>query len=185
MLLSKEIKKPVVNDKFPHINFKLAWQAGCIKFVSSRPRELNWRIIHNVVPVNAYLFRLQIIRNAICPLCRWPETLTHRFFSCRSVCPLWNKVETWIQTVTGTPFKVTPDFVIFLQDARLADPMHTNLLLILGAELKFVIWVQRNRVKYDKKVITTEDIQLLFLHAVKTRIRADFLRLDSNPFTRL
>ena len=49
-----------------------------------------------------------------------------------------------------------------------------SLIHILGGELKLAVWMQRNRKKYDKANITDKDIQRLFVHLVRLRIRVDF-----------
>ena len=59
------------------------------------------------------------------------------------------------------------------------------LLQILGGELKFAVWIQRNRKKYDRANITAKDIQRSFVNFVRVRVRADFLRLDTVTFSRL
>ncbi len=80
-------------DKHPLINFKQTWHLGTNRLVSPRARELNWKIAHGVLPVNDYLYSLQIIRHNRCPFCDLPETLTHRFFTCKEVRLLWHWVE--------------------------------------------------------------------------------------------
>jgi exonuclease III len=176
-------KRPVITDKFPHIDFDRTWKALNSKLLSPRPRDLCWRIAHHVLPVNSYLFHLHINRNALCPFCRWPETLTHRFFSCRAVRPLWKIVESWASAAAGFPITVSADTVVFMQKTNTGG--NEDMLAILISELNYAIWTQRNRLKYEKKNPNTADIKSLFEHFVRTRILADHLRLDTDVFARL
>ncbi len=176
-------KQPGVIDKFPHIDFINTWKELNNKFLSPRPRELCWRIAHHVLPVNAYLYHLHITRNALCPFCRWPETLTHRFYSCKVIRPLWSVVENWMSAAAGFPVEITADSVIFMQ--KLNTGGNDDMLSILSSELKNAIWIQRNRLKYEKKNPDTADVKRLFEHFVRTRILADHLRLSTDVFARL
>ena len=184
-LQTAKFSVPVVVSKFPHINFTQAFNRLNDRFVSPRARDLEWRILHQVVPVNAYLFRIHAMNNALCPLCRWPETVHHRFFSCTYVKPLWILVEKWMSAAEAEPVTVSAEAAIFLQYPALKDQFHMRRLQILGGELKLAVWLQRNRKKYDKARIAAKDIHRLFVYFVRVRVRADFLRLDEDSFRRL
>jgi hypothetical protein len=185
LLLKTQTKPAVIAKKFVTINFAESWTHVNNKLVSPRPRELCWKIIHNVLTVNAFMFHIHVSRNATCPFCRWPDTLAHSFYSCRIVKLLWLIVERWMSNVVGCNFQITEDFIVYLIFQKLADPMYDSLLLIVSAELKYAIWGQRNIVKYEKKQSSTADIQRLFLYCVKSRIEADFFRLQPDDFARL
>ena len=114
-LQTAKYSAPVITAKFPQINFTQAFNHLHSRLVSPRARELEWRILHHVLPVNAYLFRLHIINNALCPFCRWPETLLHRVFSCTYVKPLWVMVENWMSAAVGEKCTISSEAAIFLQ----------------------------------------------------------------------
>jgi len=138
-----------------------------------------------IVPVNAYLFRLHVTNNALCPLCRWPETLQHRFFSCTYVRPLWTLVEQWMSAAVAEPVTISPEAAIFLQYPDFKDTFYLRRLQILSGEQKLSVWLQRNGKKYDRARITGIDIHRLFIYFVRVRVRADFHRLDQDTFSRL
>ena len=184
-LQTASFSAPGVVSKFPHINFTQAFNQLSDRLLSPRARDLEWRILHQVVPVNAYLFRIHAINNALCPLCRWPETVLHRFFTCTYVKPLWILVEKWMSAAVGESVTISPEAAIFLQYQTLKDDAHLRRLQILCGELKLSVWLQRNRKKYDKAHITAKDIHRLFVYFVKVRVRADFLRLEEDIFDRL
>jgi exonuclease III len=175
------VKPPRIMNKHPLINFTQTWNAVTNRFVSPRARELNWKIAHGVLPVNDYLYSLQIIRHNRCPFCDLPETLAHRFFACREVRLLWLWVDRLISEIAGKPFAADLNYVLFQRTMDLGTEDRTTLLVLSG-EAKLAIWTQRNRVKYDKKRLFSRDILRLFIHAVKSRIQADFVRLDRVTF---
>ena len=175
----------IVVSKFPHINFTQAFNQLSDRLLSPRARDLEWRILHQVVPVNAYLFRLHVTNNALCSLCRWPETLQHRFFSCTYVRPLWTLVEQWMSAAVAEPVTISPEAAIFLQYPDFKDTFYLRRLQILSGEQKLSVWLQRNGKKYDRARITGIDIHRLFIYFVRVRVRADFHRLDQDTFSRL
>jgi len=62
----------------PQIGFTKAFNLINSRLVSPGARELEWyNLYDHVVPVIAYLFSLHIMNYALCPFCRWPETLAH------------------------------------------------------------------------------------------------------------
>ena len=170
--------------KHPLIDFTQTWHAVTNRFVSPKARELSWKIAHGVLPVNDYLYSLQIIRHNRCPFCNMPETLTHLFFACREVQLLWHWIERIMSDIADKAIKVDPNFVLFQQTMDL-NTLDTTTLLVLSGEAKLAIWTQRNRVKYDKKKLSSLDILRLFVHSVKTRIQADFVRLDRDTFVNI
>ena len=184
-LSRQKVEEPVIVGKFPYIDFKVAWQTLSANLVSPRARDLEWRILHHVVPVNEYLFRLHINRNEICPFCKWPETVSHRFFSCSVVRPIWRLIGLWMADAIEQKFEITHEMAVFLQYPASLEPELKILLSILAGELKTAVWMQRNRRKYEKKQPQLDDIARLFISFVGDRIRADFYRLDADVFTGL
>ena len=88
-----------------------------------------------------------------------------------------------MSAAAGFPVQVTVDSVIFMQ--KLNTGGNDDMLSILSSELKNAIWIQRNRLKYERKNPDTADVKRLFEHFVKTRILADHLRLNTDVFARL
>ena len=64
-LQATEFATSVVIDKFPHVHFYKAFTNLNSCLIHPRAREPEWRVLHRVVPVNEYLFRLHINRNAL------------------------------------------------------------------------------------------------------------------------
>jgi hypothetical protein len=85
-----------------------------------------------------------------CDYCRLPETVTHCFFHCEGVRPLWQLVEAWVSAAADKPVNVDHKLVVhhLTRDDNVATD---NLLMILCSELKLAIWQQRNRRKFEEK----------------------------------
>jgi len=90
-----------------------------------------------------------------------------------------------MSAAVGDLVTVSTDAAIFLDYPKFKSFHLFSLIRILGGELKLAVWMQRNSKKYDKANITDKDIQRLFVHSVRLRIRVDFARLDSHTFGKL
>jgi len=184
VLRKTQVKRPLIIEKYPLIDFCQTWKAVTNRMVTPKARELSWKIAHGVLPVNDYLQRLHIIRHNRCPFCGLPETLAHLFFACKEVRFLWRWVERMMTGISGKSAKIGVAYVLFKQELNF-NGWDATTLLVLSGELKLAIWTQRNRVKYDKIKLGGTDTLRLCIHMVRQRIQADFVRLCRQKFTNL
>lgn len=183
-LLPTKISKPYVISQHPGVDFSRTWKVVNSRLSSPLSRELNWQIVHEVIPVNARAHRFNHRQSNACPFCGQEETILHRFVLCRLVEPAWRSIERLMFSVTGKPIKLNWDFVLFLQTKGVTN-LDANLLFLLADELKGAIWRQRACAKYNAKKVTADGIWRLFRHQLANRIKADFLRLDNQTFSDL
>lgn len=57
-----------------------------------------------------------------------------------------------------------------------------RIATVLSSELLYAIWIVRNEVVFDHKRKSTIDIERLFRHRVRWRIKTDFVRLNRQAF---
>ena len=89
MLLSEVLLPPQVFKVFPLIDHDKAFKNNAIYLFSTERRDVSFRTLHRVLPVNGYLYSCKIIRDLKCDLCGvGVETLEHLFFHCPIVSPL-------------------------------------------------------------------------------------------------
>jgi len=55
--------------------------------------------------------------------------------------------------------------------------------LVFLSESRYVIWLYRNKVKFNKSLVSTHDLIGLFLNRITFRIRLDYTRLHIFAFT--
>ena len=78
------------------------WHNTSDPFFCPELRNLGWRIVHDVLPVNVKLFRQHTSVTDRCPLCvRGRETLEHLFLACPVVLPVLQVVESLCSDVLG------------------------------------------------------------------------------------
>ena len=114
MLLSEVVLPPRVLKVFPLIDYDTAFKNNAINLLSAEGRDVSFRILHRVLPVNEYLYRFKIIRNLKCELCGvGVETLEHLFFHRPIVSPLWQFVELFLRKLTLKKVDIYQHNVLF------------------------------------------------------------------------
>ena len=70
--------------------------------IETQLRSFYFKIFHNVIGVNAFLFKIRKRDSPNCYFCsEEPETLDHLFCNCTKVVPLWENLVDKIYTSSG------------------------------------------------------------------------------------
>jgi len=182
MLINNVVTPCVIEAKHPLIDFSHAWRQICEGGIAPEAKDLEWRIVHNVLPVNAYLFKLRITKNVKCLGCDWPETLKHCFLSCKIVQPIWTKIEGWMSVLMGVAWGLTPERVLFIQNGTIDNKFYFRFFHIVSSELKLATWRARNERKNEGRAVSTLSLEMQFLYRLRGRIKTDFHRLMRGDF---
>ena len=109
---------PLIEQKlgFLALDFPVIWEKVSNSFVCPDLRNLKWRVLHDVLPVNEKLHRQQSFVSPFCPLCRvGVESLQHIFLGCPVVVPVLNRVEAIIARLLNRPSAIlTVNEVVYL-----------------------------------------------------------------------
>ena len=176
---------PVIETKYPAVDFVGVWRNTSDAFVCPELRNLGWRIVHDVLPVNVKLFRQHTSVTDRCPLCvGGRETLEHLFLACPVVLPVLQVVESLCSDVLGGGVVfLTPAEVLFNLVAPVPGPTRSLLLQVLSL-YRFAVWRVRNEVKKEHRVRTSADILRCFLGRLAFRGKVDMRRLTDAVFRR-
>ncbi|MES9885145.1 MAG: reverse transcriptase domain-containing protein [Sedimenticola sp.] len=181
ILSSDSREAPKVEGIFPTVNFSSSWNnlhESCIDPVT---RDTIWRICHDVIYVNYYLYRKHISKCRTCPFCGKVETVRHLFIECAAVSPLNKIILRLLGRLSNNSVKFSElTFRFFNLPPLEKHAKHISLILL--SESRYAIWKCRNMKKYDSKAITSYVIVSLFLNRLKLRILADFRRLENGKF---
>ena len=178
--VNKIVKKPIVIEKFQMIDFYNSFNNIQDPFIDTFLRDLNWKIVHNVLPVNSYMYNYGIIRNKFCYFCK-KETLFHLFFECTTVKPVITLLENILSLIIGKPHKISLHHILYHDQEKLSKHLH-HLRNLLYSELKFVIWILRNKAKHEHRHITTDNITHYFINRISLRCKTDYNRLQTQEF---
>lgn len=185
VLLSKLFVPPRIEAKFPAIDFQPVWRGIHDKFVDPEIRNCNFRVTHQVLPTNAFLFQYGISDFAHCTFCgrTHVETLEHLFIGCKQVAPLWFFVKSTFWRLCNHRLKVTRHLVLFTKfEPPLQAPVGIRHMSVYFVGLvKFCVWKLRCSVKYDHRTFDGVSCLRLFQKLLRLRIRTDFLRYEHSP----
>lgn len=177
--------KHIIVNKVPIVNFTSVWKVLNNSFIDPFARDISWKIIHDIIPLNSLLFKRKISNVLNCVLCETvPETVMHLFIECPVVKPLFNIIDYWFKRIAHQPNStLNHDFVVYhLTNIKLKDPEQFDILLAILTEFKQVVWTMRLLKRYNHKVITSNSLILYFISKLKLRIQCDFQRLSFNSF---
>lgn len=192
-LLKKDIICiPRIVSKFPQIDFLVSFKANSLHYLDPYQRNLTWRMLHGILPVNTQLYRIGIQTNLECPHCVEHESIPHAFFNCLFVKPLWEYLfHAFLkfgfqqqQYLLSNNDNIKEDQIVFntlKPDASTAS----RVCMIFIYTLRSVIWQVRNEVEKERKEYTTVNIVQKLMNNIKSRIQIDYEHLDLEFFLEL
>ena len=184
MLLCDESGPPKIEKLCPNIDFKPVWQNINSSNIDPDCRNISWRLCHDIVYVNYYLYEKNISKNKFCPLCNKIETVSHLFLECKIFSPL-NKIVLFMLR------KLSKDKITFSEKTfryfvlPILTKHEKQLALIILSESRHIIWTCRNLAKHENKNITEFQIVSQFLNKLKFRILIDKERLPFETFVEI
>ena len=141
-----------------------------------------FKIVHDVIPVNFYMYKRHIYKTDKCTFCKHfhVETIQHLFYDCVHVKPLKTILNTWFVSLTqGSQF--TLDHIRF-RDLPALHGKSLQIALFLISDFVYVIWCYRNLVKFDHVPFSGQSLIMRFLGRIRVRILADFHRMSLLEF---
>ena len=181
MLLQDEFITPRIIAKYPEIDFKAAFLAVSNKFIDPEVRGFAYKITHDVLPTNTFLFNYSSQMFSHCTFCgrRYEETISHLFINCASAVNVWVFVQNIFWKMANHRLKITEDLIRFniLDNVLNKAPRHIkNMILQIINLAKYSIWCTRCEVKYEHRHFHDDSALIMFKRRLKQRIRVDFYR---------
>lgn len=179
-LLSSHPHHPRIESTRPHLNFSKIWSTFQTKFVDPFSKDISWRIVHEILPVQQLLCKYNMSKVFKCNLCNSTlESNSHLFYSCPQVQPLLELVFELISGVACIRTFPSEPMILYhiLPDNCKMNISNRNVILYLLMDYKFVISSCRNLKKFENRNINSNFIIMLMLNRLKFRITADFKRL--------
>ena len=85
--------------------------------------------------------------------------------------------------LTDSQVKITIRAILFNIFQPHVTTRFNELLILLVNLMKYCIWITRNEAKHESKNVTTIGIKAFFIRTLSSRIRADFVRFDSDSLS--
>ena len=148
------------NDYNEDFNWSLIW--GILKTfdIKNKIIDFHWKSIHNIIHTEYRLMRMGLSQvQGKCHFCKHHfETQTHLFYNCKMIYPLITYIETLLAKVEITRVFTLHEknMILGFYEGSLEGLVLGNIVLIV---LKWVIWKQRNKIKYENMRISSIEIK--------------------------
>ena len=187
--LARKKGVPLVEQKLLRLgsDFLAIWENVSNAFVCPDRRNLNWRIVHDVLPVNEKLHRQQSFVSPLCPLCGVGlESLQHIFWGCPVIIPVLNRVEVIIAGLLNRPnIILTVNEVVYLLVPPCNREVKSVILEVVSLfKHGYCVWKGRNEVKKEGRNRSGGDILSSFLALLGFRGKTDLYRFTVETFSR-
>ena len=142
-----------------------------------------FKSVHDIIPVNYLMCKRNIYKSDKCTFCKsvHVETVQHLFYDCVHLLPLRNIINTWFVSLTEGE-QLSFDHILFRNIPSLNQNLRQLLLLIIS-DFVYIVWMTRNKVKFDHAPFSIQSIIMAFLGRLRLRILADFYRFPRPYFT--
>jgi exonuclease III len=190
-ILAPTLIEPRMIGLHPEVNFTRVLSNVHHPFVECSYRDVSWRMIHDdALPVNTLLHRRGRTHIDLCVFrgCLVPETVHHLFFECSYVIKLYDIVLSWLEKISRHCLPIVPGVIpthlfIYPDSVAVPDKYRQAVCMYIISLVKYVIYLFRNAVKFDRKVISVDSICATFLSLLKFRIKADRQRFSAHLFS--
>ena len=78
------------------------WRVVFSPLITNRQGDLNWKIVHRVIPTALSLRRMGILDSDSCYRCGLTDTIEHAFLDCIPIMNFWAFVQTFINRILGS-----------------------------------------------------------------------------------
>ncbi len=133
-----------------------------------RVADLQWRILHGILAVNAFISILNLTVSNICPFCPAIETVFHCFTECLCLKPLFSWLECSFRKA-GEVFSIKT-FIFGFKYSKFQKNKCQLMNFILG-QAKMAVYLSRKRKVEDG---VDSDVVLLLNKMIKAGVIIDF-----------
>ena len=138
----------------------------CFETISeTRPKVLQWKILHNLYPTNIMLSRMKVRDNNHCSYCSGViDFIEHFFFTCPVISIFWKNVEQFILTEFNLRIKLSVTDILFGINnlSNIFDPRDQR-------RINSVLLIAKVSISIFKKTNAHSDIFSLFINQWQLR----------------
>jgi hypothetical protein len=129
----------------------------------------------------AVLHQRSVTNNSICVNCdKFVETLHHALLTCPTLKPALDFVHIIIPDLKN----LSPQSILDLEPWNPRNPQHAQIVIIISEFLQNS-WLTRNKATFENSPRCPTSTKQLFLHRLRSRIKADHHRLPNDSFQSL
>lgn len=131
--LNHFLNQPEVTGKLTWLDKKISWTQLYCYPSDRRDSNTAWRLLHNALVTPRRLFQWKIIPSSLCQWCQKEGNITHMFFQCNEVKPLWDFVSNKIAAINQTALPSYEQLLVGFPTSTPASRL-SNFLLVLAKD---------------------------------------------------
>ena len=98
------------------------WKTLYSPLTNNKQGDVNWKIVHRVLPTGLSLQRMGIQNSADCHRCGTTDTIEHALLECPAVVSFWNYVKTFVNKIANTNLQLTSEHKLLGKIPTAQDP---------------------------------------------------------------
>ena len=184
-LINNVYLTPPVENEFADrdLDFSKIWSSLSIELSDPHTTNLNWQIMHGIIPVRHFLKNRNIINSSACSYCGEEETIEHLLILCPMVAEIWDFFTEILSDIVPIRVEINDMLIFFNIAPNLPKHIYAVFICIIS-HMRLSIWKCRNRKVFQNENITPIQIRNHAIAALRFKIRADFERLPRSKFIR-
>ena len=149
--------------KFGFILKEKVWHTAWKTTKETRPRVLQWKIVHNIYPTNILLNKMNVRESNKCTFCSDTIDYIEQFFcECPIVVNVWKSIEQKVYRETGPRVELSVQTILFgLQNSTLAR--------FKVDYINHIILVAKMCISIVKKTETVNSLHIIFEKEIQLR----------------
>jgi zinc-binding in reverse transcriptase len=147
--------------------------------LSPEPKNFLWQVSHGIVQTKDTLFKMRLVKDNLCPSCdSHEETIEHCLLACGAVKEALHYARLVSDNLTTT---MSHQSLLDLENLSPIIAMDSYKAVIYS-EFFYAAWLTRNDHLFRGKPRNNLTVKQLVLYRVRSRIKADFIRLPEATF---
>ena len=142
ILLTKESTPPIVQGKLQRIfgytgdQINYIFKLPFLTTIDSKTREFQFKITHDILPLNKWLYRVHLSSTNLCAFCKEePETQLHFFVSCSFTKKFWKEVTTILNTPNFP--ELSPTVILYGFLGQQSNSNLINQIILTGKQVLY------------------------------------------------
>lgn len=87
------------------------WKLTYPPMVPNRIGDLNWKIVHRILPTSLSLYRMTVYNTPSCHHCGHTETIEHLLVECQETKVFWSQIKHVTDRLTDNQVQLTPAII--------------------------------------------------------------------------
>ena len=150
------------------------WRVVFSPLITNRQGDLNWKIVHRVIPTALLLRRMGILDSEICYRCGLTDTIEHAFLDCLPIMNFWAFVQTFVNRILGSNQTLQRHTKLLGKVGRRGGPLSKQQVDLLNWTLSVARYSIHTSIVQHRAHQTTVTPEALFKSAIKAHLRFKF-----------